>query len=78
VVGREVAHRIGCGGIAGEGEGLAAAAAEIELAARAAYAWLFHPCGAAEGIEGRRVCPDVGKRMLAHVPEARPVSDSAA
>jgi hypothetical protein len=69
VVGRKVAYRIGCGGIAGEGEGLAAAAAEIELAAGAACAWLLHPCGAAEGIEGRGVCPDVGERMLAHVPE---------
>jgi hypothetical protein len=69
VVGRKLAYRIGCGGIAGEGEGLAAAAAEIEIAARAACAWLLHPCGAAEGIEGRGVCPDVGERMLAHVPE---------
>src|SRR4029077_17879238 len=69
VVGRKLAYRIGCGGIACEGERLAAAAAEIELAARAACAWLLHPCGAAEGIEGRGVCPDVGERMLAHVPE---------
>src|SRR5262249_49138487 len=30
---------------------------------------LLHPCGAAEGVEGRRVCPDIGERSLAHVPE---------
>jgi len=32
-----VAHRIGCAGVAGEREGLAAAAAEIELATRYHY-----------------------------------------
>jgi hypothetical protein len=32
VVGSEVAHRVGCTDIAGEREGLAAAAAEIQLA----------------------------------------------
>ena len=56
-------------GVAGEREGLAAAAAEIELATRAARARLLHPRGAAERIEGRRVRPDIGERMLAHVPE---------
>src|SRR6266446_10100738 len=69
LVGSEMAHRIGCGGIAGEREGLAAAAAEIELATRTARARLLHPRGAAEGVEGRRVCPDIGERTLAHVPE---------
>src|SRR5262249_40995498 len=68
-VGRKMTHGIGCTGVAGEREGLAAAAAEIELSPRAARARLLHPCGAAEGIEGRRVCPDIGERMLAHVPE---------
>src|SRR5215831_7600467 len=38
VVGSEVTDRIGCGGVAGERKGLAAAAAEIELAPRAARA----------------------------------------
>src|SRR5215472_9001663 len=69
VVGSEVTDRIGCGGVAGEREGLAAAAAEIELAPRAARARLLHPCAAAEGVEGRRVRPDVGERVLAHIPE---------
>src|SRR2546430_331317 len=45
MMGSEVAHRVRCGGIAGEREGLAATAAEIELAARAACARLLHPCG---------------------------------
>src|SRR5262245_26039996 len=52
VVGREVAHRVRCGG---EREGLAPTTAEIELAARAACARLLHPCGAAEDIEGRGI-----------------------
>ena len=69
VVRRKLAYRIGCGSITGKGEGLATAAPKIELAARTACAWLLHPCGAAEGIEGRGVCPDVSERMLAHVPE---------
>jgi len=43
--GRKVAHRIGCASVTGEREGLAAAAAEIHLAARAACARLLHPAG---------------------------------
>ena len=35
MVGSEVVHRVGCAGIVGEREGLAAAAAEIQFAARA-------------------------------------------
>src|SRR5262245_31461154 len=69
VIGSEMAHWIGYGGVAGKGEGLAAAAAEIQLAARAACARLLHPCGAAEDVEGRGVPPDIGERTLAHVPE---------
>jgi hypothetical protein len=49
--------------------GLAAAAAEIDLAPRTACARLLHPGGSAEGIEGRRIRPDVGERVLAHRPE---------
>jgi hypothetical protein len=78
VVGSEVAYRIGCGGVAGEREGLAAAAAEIQLSTRAACARLLHPCGAAEGVEGRGIRPDVRERTLAHVPASSPVIDSAA
>src|SRR5215831_10689320 len=51
MVGSKVTHRIGCAGVTGEREGLAAAAAEIELATRAARARLLHPRAAAEGIE---------------------------
>src|SRR5438067_9678675 len=71
MIGREVAHGIGCASVTGEREGLAAAAAEIQFATRAASAWLLHPCRAAKGIEGRRVRPDVGERLLAHVPECK-------
>src|SRR2546428_6740113 len=69
MVGSEVAHRVGGGGVAGEREGLAAASAEIQLAPRAARARLLHPCAAPEGVEGRRVRPDIRERTLAHVPE---------
>src|ERR1051325_10008462 len=64
-----MAHRVGRCGVAGEREGLAAAAAEILLTARAACARLLPPAGAAEGVERRRVGPDVGERMVLHVPE---------
>src|SRR6185436_21159594 len=52
-----------------ECESLAAAAPEIDVTTWTARARLLHPCGAAEGVEGRRVCPDIGERSLAHVPE---------
>ena len=69
VVGSEVAHRVGCADIAGEREGLAAAAAEIQLATRTTRARLLHPCGTAEGVEGRGIRPDIGEGAVAHVPE---------
>src|SRR4051812_14894403 len=69
---RKVAHRIGCAGITGEREGLAAAAAEILLAFRTASARLLHPVGTAKRLERGRIVPDVGERMLAHVPEIEP------
>ena len=64
-----MAHRVGGARIAGEREGLAAAAAEVLKTSRAARARLLHPIGAAEGAERRRVFPDVGQRTLAHRPE---------
>src|SRR5262245_35593318 len=69
MIGREVADRIGRRGVAQERKGLATAAAKILLAPRAACARLLHPAGATKGVEGRRVLPDVGERMLAHRPE---------
>src|SRR4051794_18052456 len=69
VVGSEVADRVGPGGVAGELERLAPAAAEVELAAVAAPARFGHPVRAAEGPEQRRLVPDPGQRVLAH---ARP------
>src|SRR3954453_11588770 len=66
VVGGEVADRVGPGGVAGERERLAPAAAEVELAAVAAAARLRHPVGAAEAPEQRRLVPDPGQGVLAH------------
>src|SRR5262249_12417554 len=61
MLGREMAHRIGGAGVAGEREGLAAAAAEVLVAARAACARLLQPVGPAEGAERGRGGPDVGE-----------------
>ena len=43
VVGRQLAHRVRPGGVTGELESLAPAAAEVDLFARAAPARLRHP-----------------------------------
>src|SRR5262245_47601772 len=64
-----MAHRVRCSGIADEREGLAATAAEIDLATRATGAWLLHPGGTAKSVESRRVRPNIGERAIAHVPE---------
>src|SRR5208282_181955 len=66
---REMADRVGRAGVAGERESLAAAAAEVDVAPRAASARLLHPGGAAEGIKGRRIFPDIVERMLPYRPE---------
>jgi hypothetical protein len=58
VVGRQLAHRVGPGGVTGELEGLAPAAAEVDLFARAAAAWLRHPPRSPEPGERRGVLPD--------------------
>src|SRR4051794_28986255 len=54
VMRRLVAHWVGGPGITGEQEGLAAAAAEVDLAPLAACTRLGQEIGAAECIEGRR------------------------
>src|SRR5260370_20786002 len=59
VVGRQGAGRVGTRGIAGQREGLAAAAAPIDLAPVAGPAWLRHPGGAAKPREFRRTVPDI-------------------
>src|SRR3954467_5860052 len=73
---RMVRRQMTCGirgaGIAGEQEGLAAAAAEIYFLARAAATGLQHPVIAAEGAEGRRALPDLGEPMFAYIPELEP------
>src|SRR5579864_6046347 len=66
---REMAHGVGRAGIARECEGLAAAAAEIEVAPVAALARLGQKRGAAKCVEGRIVLPDVAQRMVLDRPE---------
>src|SRR5207244_12528398 len=61
---RQRAGRIGVAGIPGQCKGLAAAAAEIDLPELAAFARLRHPGGAAIAVEGFRVLPDPGNRMV--------------
>src|SRR6202790_773569 len=61
---RQRAGRIGIAGIAGQREGLAAAAAEIHFPELAALARLRHPAGAAIAVEGFGILPDPGDRMI--------------
>src|SRR5438132_9611942 len=61
---RQRAGRIGVAGVAGQRKGLAAAAAEIDLAEFAALARLRHPAGAAIAVEGFGVLPDPGDGMI--------------
>jgi hypothetical protein len=51
VIGGEVADRVGACGIAGELECLAAAPAEVEFAAGAASARIWHPICSAKALE---------------------------
>src|SRR3954471_22309661 len=70
---RQRAGRIGVGGIARQRKGLAAAAAEIDLAEFATLARLLHPAGAAIAVEGVGILPDPGDRMVgAHRFEVEP------
>jgi len=48
----------------GQREGLAAATAEVDLPELAALARLRHPAGAAIAVEGFRVLPDPGDRVI--------------
>src|SRR5262249_22309741 len=68
-MGGKMANRVSDAGVAGQRKGLAAASAEILVASRTGPAWLLHPLRAAKRIEGRRSCPDVAERMIAHRPE---------
>src|ERR1700733_14267355 len=61
---RQRAGRGGIAGIAGQREGLAAAAAEIDFPELAALARLRHPAGTAITVEGLGVLPDPGDRMI--------------
>ena len=64
VIGRQRASRVGVAGVAGDGHGLAAAAAEIDVLEGAGAARLLHPFGAAEGVERLAVEPDVEQRPI--------------
>src|ERR1700692_606626 len=55
---RQRAGRVGIAGIAGQREGLAAAAAEIDFLELAALARLRHPAGAAIAVESFGILPD--------------------
>src|SRR5207237_4818396 len=59
MVRRKMADWVGIPRIARQGEGLAAAAAKVDLPARAGTARLAHPLKPPEGVEGRRVRPNV-------------------
>src|SRR6201988_4113959 len=61
---RERAGRVGVAGIARQRKGLAAAAAEIDLAEFARLARLRHPAGAAIAVEGFGILPDPGDGMI--------------
>src|SRR5216110_292733 len=64
-----MAHWIGCARVAGECEGLAAAAAEILLALGARAAGFLHPVGATKRHERGRIVPDILQCVFANVPE---------
>src|SRR5882724_2874825 len=61
---RQRAGRVGIAGIAGQREGLAAAAAKVDFPEFAALARLLHPAGAAIAVEGLGILPDPGDRMV--------------
>src|SRR4051794_4065244 len=69
-VGRQMANRIGRGGVLRDEKRLAAATPKVNLPAITASAGLRHPVGAAECIERRRVHPDVTQARLKHVRKA--------
>ena len=83
VVRREHADGIGASGVAGQGEGLAAAAAEVVFAPVAGAARLGHPVEAAEPVERRRPRPDLREsndraRRGTRIPEGSRRRDRAA
>src|SRR4029078_8923705 len=69
VIGRQRASRVGVARVGGDGHGLAATAAEISILEGARPARLFHPIGAAEGVERLAVEPDVEQLPLLDIVE---------
>src|SRR6266516_184354 len=65
VVGGEVADGVGSGRVARQLKCLAAASAEIDLAAVAAPAWVRHPACSAEALEEGGPLPDPCQGVLA-------------
>ncbi len=74
-VGGEGADGVGGGGVTGEEQGLAAAAAEVEGAAVAGFAWILHPTFAAEFLEGVAGVPDFGEGLIFYVGELQAGDD---
>src|SRR5271163_1093451 len=66
----QLAHRIGSAGVSGEQKSLAAAAAEILLAAIAGAAGFGHPLFTAKFLEGCGTLPDPTERVVADIIEA--------
>src|SRR5262245_4482878 len=68
-------NRIGGARIACDQESLTSAAAIVLVTPRTGPAGLLHPGLAAEGIERRRIAPDLAERMFADVPEFKTGND---
>src|ERR1700691_4517662 len=68
---REIAHRVRIRRVTRQQVSLAAAAAEVAPALRAAAAGLLHPVLAAVAVECRRVVPDGGYARLAYAREGQ-------
>src|SRR6478752_4288773 len=67
VIRGEMTDGVSAGGVAGEREGLATTAAEVDFATVATAARVRHPFVATELLEQWRLRPDPLKRVLAHV-----------
>src|ERR1700738_650504 len=66
---REGADGVGGGGVSGDEQGLAAAAAEVDFAAVAGATWLLHPVFAPEFLKGSGRIPDFAQAAVLHIVE---------
>src|SRR5579864_1020298 len=67
----ERADRVGGGGVTGEEQGLAAAAAEVQLTAVAGSARLLHPVFTAKFLERVRRFPNLSQTAVLHILEVQ-------